>query len=101
MCLQERSSGPLHEPARMPGLGEDHQGRVYDELYSDALLQTPSLAFALRVSFRNSNPFPKDWSFASLSFWRKMKWTKGIWFRKAMDGVVLMAFDANVCRIVL
>ena len=85
----------------MPGLGEVHHGRVYEECDLSALLQTPSLAFALRVSFGNSNPFPKDWSFASLTFGRKMKWTKGIWFRKAMDGAVLLTFNVKFCRVVL
>ena len=26
---------------------------------------------------------------------KEMKWTKGIWFRKAMDGAVLLAFNVK------
>jgi hypothetical protein len=42
-----------------------------------ALLQKPSMAFALRVSFGNSNPFPKDWSFAYFVFCASKKKVTG------------------------
>ena len=69
---------PSARPGKDAGLGEVHQGCFYNELDSGTLLQTPSPAFALRVSYGNSNLFQKDWSFASFSFWRKKTNSSGM-----------------------
>ena len=85
-CLQKLRFGPRNDPAWMPGLGEGHHGRVYDEPDSGTNLNAHHGVRKFVGSFWIKRKWGRPLIFAYFFLWAskgKSKWTKGIWFRKA------------------